>query len=290
MKILLTGHEGYLGSCLQNYFIQHGHAITGFGRNQDLATITRSHLEENDIQLVVNCATVSNRIENTYNLGGPDERVNVFGIRRLVEVLKDTEIGLIHISTKDIYGEVYGPDDVMETPTRLVPVFTINEETPFRPHTVYAKTKLMAEFIAESHPKTTIIRLSSGYTTHLHKRGNWILHFCRAAKTKSIVRIDGTGKQLRDPLHADDLGALILLIQENNVWGYKLNAGGGLDLSHSILEILDMVDPDLPRSFSPGGDRGYVTDNSLAAQLLKWHPMISLKTELPSLLNQVIHE
>jgi CDP-paratose 2-epimerase len=290
MKILLTGHEGYLGSCLHLNFVKRGHVVIGFGREQDITTIDRSILDENQIELVINCATAADRIGTIYNPGGADERVNVFGTRRLVEALKGTGIGLIHISTKDIYGPVYNQRDVTETSTRLIPAFTIDESQPFRPQTVYAKTKLMGEFITESHPKTTVVRLSSGYTTAVHKKGNWILHFCRAAKNGTPVCIQGTGKQLRDPLHVDDLGALLLLIQERNAWGYKLNAGGGLNLSHSIMEVLDMIDPRHPRTFFPGGDWGYVTDNSFAEKLVGWKPQRSLSAEIHTLIKCVRNE
>ena len=230
MNILLIGHEGYLGSCLRPYFIEQGHAVVGVGREQDIANVTRSTLEQNQIQLVINCATAADRTGTVYTLGGADERVNVFGTRRLIEAMRDTDIGLIHLSTKDVYGEVYRENDVTETSTRFIPKFAVDEQTPFRPRTVYAKTKLMGEFITESHPKTTIIRLSSGYTDQVHRRGNWILHFCRAAKMGNAVQIHGSGKQLRDPLHARDLGTLLLLIHDKNAWGYKLNAGGGRGL------------------------------------------------------------
>jgi CDP-paratose 2-epimerase len=166
----------------------------------------------------------------------------------------------------------------------------VNESQPFQPRTVYAKTKLMGEFIAESHPKTTIVRLSSGYTSQPHRRGNWILHFCRAAKAGSPVQITGSGKQLRDLLHANDLGRLLLLLQEKSAWGHKLNAGGGIANAFSVVEVLDMIDPSLPRKFVPGGDLGYVTDNSLARQLVGWEPALSFQAELALLLERVRHE
>jgi CDP-paratose 2-epimerase len=290
MKILLTGHEGYLGSRLHDYLKERGHDVIGFGRRQDMGTITRSTLDQFEIELVINCAAAMDRTNTLYKVGGLDERVNVLGTRQLVQALEGTEIGLIHISTKDVYGEVYAPDQVTETGERLVPAFAVNEAEPFRPRTVYAKTKLMGEFIAESHPKTNIIRLSSGYTSQLHPRGNWILHFCRAAKTGGPIHIHGSGKQLRDLLHADDLGALLMLLHEKNVWGFKLNAGGGMASAYSVLEVLDMIHPNLPRKFCPGGDLGYVTDNALARKLTGWGPVLPFPPELHVLMKRVRHE
>lgn len=290
MKILLTGHEGYLGSRLHVYLKEQGHDVIGFGRQQDIGTLTRAMLDQYETELVIHCATAMDRTHTVYKVGSIDERVNVEGTRRLVQALAGTEIGLIHISTKDVYGEVYAPHQVMETPTRLIPTFTVNENEPFRPRTVYAKTKLMGEFIAESHPKTTIVRLSSGYTSQPHPRGNWVLHFCRTAKAGDPFQINGSGKQLRDLLHADDLGALALLLHEKNAWGYKLNAGGGMSSAYSVLEVLDMIAPRLPRKFHPGGDWGYISDNTLAGKLVGWKPARSFPAELRTLMERVRHE
>jgi CDP-paratose 2-epimerase len=290
MKILLTGHEGYLGSRLAEYFTGRGHKVAGWGREQDICKIDRAAIDRLQPDVVINCATAANRVDTIYAPGGPDEQVNVFGTRALITALRGTDIGLIHISTKDVYGEVYTADDVREEGGRLIPRFTVNEDQPFRPRTIYAKTKLMAEFIVEAYPKTTIIRLSSGYTSQPHRRGNWILHFCRAAKEKRTVRINGSGKQLRDPLHADDLAALLLLIEEKEAWGLKLNAGGGMASVHSIVEVLDLIDPGLPREFCPGGDLGYITDNGLATKLLGWKPGKSFAAELRNLIAQVNRE
>jgi nucleoside-diphosphate-sugar epimerase len=290
MKILLTGHRGYLGARLYEYLAERGHAVTGVGRKENIGTITRGTLERDGIELVINCATTADRTNTLCRVGCADEEVNVLGVRQLVLALAGTEIGLLHISTKDIYGEVYGPGDVQERAGRLVPAFAVDEEQPFRPRTVYAKTKLMGEFIAESHPKTTIIRLSSGYTSHPHRRGNWILHFCRLAKAERAVAIHGSGKQLRDPIHADDLGALLLLIQQKGAWGYKLNAGGGMAAAYSVEEVLDMIDPKLAREFSEGGDWGYVSDITRAQKLVGWEPKLSLEAELRLLMQRVRDE
>ena len=290
MKILLLGHEGYLGSRLREYFYEHGHTVVRFGRQQDICTITASTFVEQAVDLAVNCATVANRTDRLYEIDGRDEEVNLFGARQLILALKGTGIGLVHLSTKDVYGEVYAHNQVQEVGSRLVPGFEIDESQPFRPQTIYAKTKLMAEFVVESYAEATTVRLSSGYTSTPHHRGNWILHFCRAAKAGTAVRINGSGKQLRDPLHADDLGALILAIKAKSAWGLKLNAGGGRDSAYSILEVLQMIDPKVNKEFVPGGDLGYVTNNGLAGSVLGWRPKLSFPTELAELIRRVAHE
>jgi nucleoside-diphosphate-sugar epimerase len=290
MRILLTGHEGYLGSRLTSYLRERGHAVIGLGRREDITTLTRATLDREQIELVLHAAAAANRIDAGYVLDSADERVNVQGTRALVQALHGTEIGLIHISTKDVYGEVYTTADVREDKLRLVPRFTVRESQPFHPATLYAKTKLVAEFIAESHPKTTILRLSTGYTSEPHPRGNWILHFCRAARRGAPIQLHGSGRQLRDPVHADDLGALALLVAERAAWGHTLNVGGGMAGAWSILEVVEMIDPHLARSFSGAGDLGYVSNLSLAQKLTGWQPVLSFPDELRKLMEKVGRE
>jgi len=52
-------------------------------------------------------------------------------------------------------------------------------------------------------------------------------------------KISGTGKQVRDVLHVDDMKALYLLAIENieSIQGHAFNIGGGLDNSLSLIEL-----------------------------------------------------
>lgn len=278
MKLLIIGHEGYVGAALVSFFERSGHEVRGWGSRDDLLAITREKIEGTEI--VVNCATAADRVNTRYQLEGQDERVNVLGVRQLALALRGTGAKLVHLSTKDIYGDVYQERDVIEEPTRFVPRFEIDDEQPFRPQTVYAKTKLIGELLAESHAETNIVRLSSCYTSEAHKRGNWVLAFCRKAAAGRPVELTGKGKQLRDLLHADDLGKLILKMASVNRWGFKLNAGGGGANAFSILEVLNRINPSLGREFTPGGDFGFVASNRVAAEVFGWHPSISFPEEL----------
>ena len=78
----------------------------------------------------------------------------------------------------------------------------------------------------------------------------WIGWFCKQAiiqsKTLSNCEkftISGTGKQVRDVLHAEDLVKLYMLAYENkiNYDGLVFNIGGGIDNSLSLLELFDIL-------------------------------------------------
>ena len=130
----------------------------------------------------------------------------------------------------------------------------------------------------------------------------WIGWFCQkgieqqaeilAGRPVTPFTIQGTGKQVRDVLHADDLIALYLAAYEhrNFVAGEAFNIGGGIENSLSLLELflrlgelLDLkIDPEtgspltfkmLPRRQSD--QDFFVADISKATRLMGWRPQVS---------------
>ena len=276
MRILLVGNEGYLGSGLHDS-LRERHEVIGWGREADIATIDAAAIREAAIDAVVNCAAVIDRSLPVLSIDSATYRVNVDGTRALVDALRGTSVRLIQISTREVYGPVYGPGDVVERNGRSEPTFLVDERRPFAPTTAYAKSKLMGEFIAEAHPRNTVIRLSTCYTDHDHIRGGWILEMIRARFRGQPLVVNGTGKQVRDPLHVDDLAGLIELVlasDPDRTCGVQLNAGGGRENVLSVREIVDLIDLDADVHWASGGDHGFVLDISSAEQLVGWRPTI----------------
>jgi len=139
----------------------------------------------------------------------------------------------------------------------------------------------------------------------------WIGWFCQKAieqkkiwgngHTPEPFTISGTGKQVRDVLHAKDLIRLYHSAwqQRDAVAGKIFNIGGGLPNSLSLLELftllekllkLDITTPlvytHLPRRQS---DQDYfVADISRAKDILGWVPTISAQDGIESMINWVI--
>ena len=47
------------------------------------------------------------RVNSVYTINSLTYEVNINGIKNLVTLLKGTEIKLIYISTKDVYGNIF---------------------------------------------------------------------------------------------------------------------------------------------------------------------------------------
>ena len=92
----------------------------------------------------------------------------------------------------------------------------------------------------------------------------------------------GTGKQLRDVVHIDDVRDLVfgMLSRWETVRGRTFNAGGGCATSASLLEVTRACEEITGRrlTFSsvpathPSDVRIYVTDNSAVGRALDWRP------------------
>jgi nucleoside-diphosphate-sugar epimerase len=116
----------------------------------------------------------------------------------------------IHMSTREVFGPVYKEDDVIRTPQGLRPKFLVSEKHPFAPVNSYGKSKLMSEFISESHPRSNVIRLTSCYTDFDHPAGTWVVSLLRGVtQGKPVTLTRDGGQQFRDPLHVNDLGRLM---------------------------------------------------------------------------------
>ena len=113
MRILLVGYEGYVGSGLYQY-LSSKHEVIGWGKSENILSINKKYLIEKNIDTVINCAAVMDRVESTFSIDSLTYDVNIDGMKNLVTQLKDTDIKLIYISTKDIYGKIFHKTNVIE--------------------------------------------------------------------------------------------------------------------------------------------------------------------------------
>ena len=286
MNFLIVGHEGYLGSGLYTY-LEKKHKIYGWGREKDILKLNLSDLTSLGIDVIVNCAVICDRVSTIYKVDSLSHRVNVDGVRNILGQIQGSKIKFIQISTKDVFGSVYTKTDVEEETTRYNPHFSVDDEFPYRPETIYAKSKMISEFLSESHSNSIVIRLSSCYTDSYHPRGNWVVRMIKSILQGDPVLVTNGGKQVRDLLHVDDLGRLIEILVAGTHWGLKVNAGGGSENCFSLLEFINMVCPQAQIRYKDGGDYGFVFNNRLVNDVIGWRPEILFKDRLPRIIDSV---
>ena len=287
MKILIVGYQGYVGSGLYKYLSKE-HDVIGWGKNDNILSLNNKLFAKENIEVIVNCATVMDRVESTFLTDSLTYKVNISGMRHLVTELKDTEIKLIYISTKDVYGNVFNKSNIIETDKYYRLPYFVDHDHPFCPQTAYGKSKLIGEYLAECHPNHIIIRLSSCYTDFDHYRGHWVPNLIKSLISGSSINLTNKGKQVRDLLHVNDLGRLIDIILKSAKKGLKINAGGERKNILSILQFLDLIDSNSNISNLQGNDYGFVFSNKAAKEEFSWEPKIIFKERLPIIKNNLV--
>lgn len=286
MNILILGHRGYLGSAMA-VELKKRHRVLGWDAEEDLFRLTPELLRGEGVEVLINLAVMSDRASGAYTVDDPTDRVNVEGARHLARILKGTEIGWFQLSTKDVFGPVLGPRDVLKRASGNRPRTLVEDDQPFSPRTFYAKSKLVAEFLSETHPRANVIRLSTCYTDFDHPKGNWVVGLLKKALTGEPVPLTAGGRQFRDPLHVNDLAALIEELAAKGLYGHKLNAGGGRKNVLSLKEIVRLAAPKARLKSLPGGDHGFAFSNRRVYGLASWRPRILLRDRIPALVENL---
>lgn len=296
MRILVVGHEGYLGGSIYKYLALNN-TVFGWGSSEGMENLNSSILSSMNLDMVLNFAVASERSENHYFIGSKSEQVNVIATASLFKSIQEANLPVIHISTKDVYGECYGKMDVCDVPWGYSPLKLIDDDAPFNPITRYGKTKLISEFLVEHCDRYAVIRLSSAYgDTHL-KNGNWMSNIIRKMILNETLDLAKEGRQFRDPLHIADLAQLIKIIFFSNAWGIKINAGGGENNIISLIEYTSLVGNALkdrgklysiPINYVEGGDYGFAFNNRLARGL-GWEPKIMVRDSIGILVDRSLN-
>lgn len=279
MNILLVGGEGYLGVGLSRFF-KNKHNVVTWDKNEDLFKLDSSILASKHIDILVNLSFVHDRKSLRYVADSATEKVNIFGAMHLAKILQRTEVSWFQISTREVFPNIYQEADVFMTEQGFRPRFFINEEANVNPKNFYGKTKLIAEYISESHSYSNVIRLGSPYTDYTNNLGGWVLQVAKSIIATGKATLTRGGKQFRDPLHTDDIGRLIEQMHTAQKFGETIHAGGGEQNLISLREFSQLVDPKVEITDADGGDYGFAYDNSKAFNLCGWSPSVLIREKI----------
>jgi len=280
VRILLIGHEGYLGRGLHAY-LRRAHEVIGWDKQEDLFKLDTGFLARSQIELLINLSVMADRQSATFRADEPTDKVNVEGARHLARILKGSDITWIQMSTREVLGPVYAREDVYTTEAGYRPKFLVNEKCPYAPKNFYGKSKLMAEFLSESHPNSAIIRLTTAYTDYSHPAGYWVVALIKSAVRGAPVTLTQGGQQFRDPLHTDDLARLILAVHDKRAFGQRFHAGGGEANMISLLEFVKTANPEVRIESAAGGDFGFAFDIRKATEMTGWRPEVRVREKIP---------
>lgn len=324
MKLLITGGCGFLGSNLASDALVRGDELVVFdnlyrnGSRENLVWLqgqgkfTFEHGDirnQNDITRIVQSFKpdaifhLAGQVAMTTSISNPrmDFEVNVTGTHNLLEAVRQyaPDAIVVYSSTNKVYGDLE-QFAYSETDTRYQcdeHPYGFDEKVQLDFHSPYGCSKgaadqYMLDYARIYGLKTVVFRHSSMYGGRqfaTYDQG-WVGWFCqKATETKNATlkepfTISGTGKQVRDVLHADDMKRLYMAAVSNidKAKGQAFNIGGGIENSLSLLELFALLEKisnvkleytKLPVRESD--QRVFVADIAKARQLLNWQPLVS---------------
>ncbi len=336
MKLLITGGCGFLGSNLAADALSRGDELVVFdslyrnGSRDNLAWLQAQGKfkfehgdirNQNDITRVIQSFKpdaifhLAGQVAMTTSIANPrmDFEVNVMGTHNLLEAVRNCapEAIIVYSSTNKVYGDLE-QYSYRETATRFECVEHpkgFDEKTPMDFHSPYGCSKgaadqYMLDYARIFGLRTVVFRHSSMYGGRqfaTYDQG-WVGWFCQKAieTSKGLLKepftISGTGKQVRDVLHADDMKRLYMAAVNNinKAKGQSFNIGGGHENSLSLLELFSLLEEitgvklnytQLPVRESD--QRVFVADIAKAQTVLGWHPEVNAASGVKKMIDWV---
>ncbi len=250
ISVLVTGHNGYIGSIMVIALLKAGYQVTGLDTGYfhectlfpDLAEVPWIQKDIRDLEpadlrefdAVVHLAALSNDPIGNLNPVWTEE-INYQGSVHLAKLAKRAGVERFLFSSSCI---MYGMSEST----------VVNEESPLAPKTEYAKSKVKAEQaiseLAGDGFSPTFLRNGTVYGISPRMRFDTVLNnLMGAAVTTGKVVLYSDGKPWRPVVHVEDIARSFIAVLEapiGDVHNQVFNNGAEY-LNHQIIELAELV-------------------------------------------------
>ncbi len=254
-KILITGHNGYIGSVMTPHLLAAGYQVTGLDTGYfsqctlvpgggDVPTIRKDlrDLEPKDLagyDAVVHLAALSNDPIGNLNDSWTED-INFKASVRLAELAKAAGVSRYLFSSSCI---MYGAANAE----------VVTEDSPLDPKTEYARSKVKAEQaitrLAAPGFSPVFIRNGTIYGVSPRMRFDTVFNdLVGSAVTTGKVIVYSDGKPWRPVIHVHDVARMfeaVLAAPTEKIHNQAFNAGAN-SLNHQIIELANIAVKTVP--------------------------------------------
>jgi len=323
MRYLITGGCGFIGSNLAAEVLRRGEELFIFDnlfrfgssvnlewlRNQgDFKYYPFDIRNNNDVETVIKEVKpdyifhLSGQVAMTTSIANPrlDFEVNAMGTYNLLDAVRkySPDSVILYSSTNKVYGDFeHLTFDEKETrykcreyPKGFPETISLDFHSPYGCSKGSADQYLL-DFNRIFGVKTIVFRHSSMYGSNQHATidQGWVGWFCQKAleikngTNKELFTISGSGKQVRDVLHGNDVVNLYFTAKDvKKAYGQAFNIGGGLENSLSLLELFSILETMLDIKINykqlpwrESDQKVFIADNSKVNSIIGWMPLIT---------------
>jgi len=282
MKILITGHSGFIGSYLQKKLekTEHELVLVDIANGTNICDWEQVKQYEG-MDVIVHLANLS-FVPASYEQPKRFYETNYLSTLNMLELCRLNNAKMVFFSSY-IYGHPqYQP---------------IDENHPTQAFNPYAQTKVICESLCEGYNRDFKVPITIFRPFNIYGTGQnpdfLIPSIIQQAKTGKIVIKDDRPK--RDYIHVEDIvDAIITAIETENADKsiQKYNLGSGL--SYSVKEIVDMVrglfDTEIEyictHEIRPNDVMDTIADISKIQNKLHWKPSISILEGLTKMVSE----
>lgn len=332
MKYLINGGCGFIGSNLAAKVLELGEELYvvdnlyRFGSDANLQWLRSKGdfkyypadiRNTNDVETIIKEVKpdyifhLAGQVAMTTSIANPrlDFETNALGMFNVLDAVRkySPDSVILFSSTNKVYGDfeyLHFREEGLryvceEYPNGFPESITLDFHSPYG-CSKGAADQYMLDFHRIFGLKTVVFRHSSMYGSNQHATFDqgWIGWFCqkaleiKAGAPSDSFTIQGTGMQVRDVLHGEDVVDLYFKAKDcKEAYGQVFNIGGGIVNSLSLLELFQMLEQRLDIKMNPkkiswreSDQKVFIADIKKAQQILDWNPMVSKEEGIDKML------
>tara|TARA_Y100000817_G_scaffold198438_1_gene155303 strand:- start:74 stop:973 length:900 start_codon:yes stop_codon:yes gene_type:complete len=286
MRFAVTGGAGFVGSYLVRLLVNEGHQVRVIdnlhkGKLENISDVLEKIeffdtdicdykiLEKNlsGIDGVFHEAALT-VVQDSFKNPEKYQKVNVEGTENIFKIAEKHKFKVVYASSSSVYGH-----------QENVPILEHFRKKPINP---YGQTKLDDEILAEKYSKLGVSIIGLRYFNIFGKGqtleyAGVITKFLDRIREEKAPIIFGSGTQIRDFIHVEDVAKANLSAMKSDVSFTHANIGTGnsisiLELAKIMIDISDLEIKPIMEKALEGDIEKSQSNNSLARKLFEWKP------------------